>query len=76
MHDELVHNFSEHMIAQPSLSEYFNLIYEDIIFSENAHLLEVLKDKSEMFNRAPDDKSKYNGKKRYVIPEDNTLFFK
>jgi hypothetical protein len=67
MYEELIHNFEENMISQPLLSQYFNLIYGDTIFAENTHLLEILKEKSEMFNKAPDDKSKYNGKKRYTI---------
>ena len=67
LYEELEHNFSEDMIAQRLLSNYFNLIYDDIIFSENSYLLEILKEKSEMFNKAPDDKSKYNGKKRYKV---------
>jgi len=71
LYNELLHNFEENMIAQPLLNTYFNLIYEDIVFLENAHLLEVLKEKSEMFKKAPDDKSKYNGNKRYTITQDN-----
>jgi len=67
MYDELVHNFNENMIAQPLLSQYFNLIYDDIIFVENTHLLDILKEKSEIFKKSPDDKSKYNKNKRYQI---------
>jgi len=67
MYEELEHNFNENMIAQPLLRQYFNLVYKDIIFYENNHLLDILKDRSEIFKKAPDDKSKYNGKKRYTI---------
>lgn len=67
LYKELEYNFKEDMIAQPLLSDYFNLIYGDIIFSENSYLLEILKEKAEMFKKAPDDKSKCNGKKRYKI---------
>lgn len=67
MYDELVHNFEEDMIAQPLLSEYFNIVNQDIIFEENSYLLDFLKQEYEMFKITPDDKSKYNGKKRYKI---------
>lgn len=67
MYDELVHNFEEDMIAQPLLSEYFNIVNQDIIFEENSYLLDFLKQEYEMFKITPDDKSKYNGKKRYQI---------
>ena len=65
--NELKHNFNENMIAQPLLSTYFNLLHDDIVFAENSYFIEILKEKSEMFNKAPDDKSKYNSKKRYKI---------
>jgi hypothetical protein len=67
LYDELLHNFEEDMIAQPLLSEYFNIINQDIIFEENSYLLDILKQEYEMFKITPDDKSKYNGKKRYKI---------
>jgi hypothetical protein len=67
MYDELVHNFEEDMITQPLLSEYFNIVNQDIIFEENSYLLDFLKQEYEMFKITPDDKSKYNGKKRYKI---------
>ena len=67
LYDELLHNFEENMIAQPLLSEYFNIINQDIIFEENSYLLDILKQEYEMFKITPDDKSKYNGKKRYKI---------
>lgn len=66
-YDELLHNFERNMIAQPSLSEYFNIINQDIVFEENSYLLDILKQEYEMFKITPDDKSKYNGKKRYKI---------
>ena len=72
LYEELEVNFKENMIAQPLLSRYFNIIYDEIIFIENAHLLEILKEKSYIFNKAPDDKSKYNGKKRYAIVNDDS----
>ena len=67
LYDELLNNFEENMIAQPLLSEYFNIVNQDIIFEENSYLLDFLKQEYEMFKITPDDKSKYNGKKRYKI---------
>ncbi|KLE09627.1 hypothetical protein AF79_05645 [Aliarcobacter butzleri L354] len=67
LYDELLYNFEENMIAQPLLSEYFNIVNQDIIFEENSYLLDFLKQEYEMFKITPDDKSKYNGKKRYKI---------
>lgn len=67
LYDELLSNFEENMIAQPLLSEYFNIVNQDIIFEENSYLLDFLKQEYEMFKITPDDKSKYNGKKRYKI---------
>lgn len=67
LYDELLYNFEENMIAQPLLSEYFNIVNQDIIFEENSYLLDILKQEYEMFKITPDDKSKYNGKKRYKI---------
>ena len=67
LYDELIHNFKEDMIAQPLLNDYFNIVNEDIIFEENSYFLDILKQKYEMFKATPDDKSKYNGKKRYKI---------
>ena len=67
LYDELVHNFDEDMIAQPLLSEYFNIVNQDIIFEENSYLLDILKQDHAIFKTTPDDKSKYNGKKRYKI---------
>ena len=67
LYDELLHNFEEDMIAQPLLSEYFNIINDDIVFEENSYFLDILKQEYEMFKITPDDKSKYNGKKRYKI---------
>lgn len=67
LYDELLNNFEENMIAQPLLSEYFNIVNQDIIFEENSYLLDFLKQEYEMFKITPDDKSKYNGKKRYQI---------
>ena len=67
LYHELVNNFEENMIAQPLLSEYFNIVNQDIIFEENSYLLDFLKQEYEMFKITPDDKSKYNEKKRYQI---------
>ena len=67
LYHELLNNFEENMIAQPLLSEYFNIINQDIVFEENSYLLDILKQEYEMFKITPDDKSKYNGKKRYKI---------
>lgn len=67
LYKELEVNFKDDMIAQPLLSIYFNLIYDDMIFSDNSSLLEILKERSEMFKKTPSDQTKYNGKKRYRI---------
>ncbi|RBQ26335.1 hypothetical protein [Arcobacter sp. CECT 9188] len=67
LYDELQNNFEENMIAQPLLSEYFNIVNQDIIFEENNYFLDILKQEYEMFKITPDDKSKNNGKKRYKI---------
>ncbi len=69
LYTELEHNFNEDMIAQPLLGKYFDMIQDDIIFTnENTYFIEILKTKSPMFNKIPSDKSKYNNKKRYEIP--------
>ena len=49
LYDELLNNFEENMIAQPLLSEYFNIVNQDIIFEENSYLLDFLKQEYEMF---------------------------
>lgn len=67
LYQELIHNFDENMIAQPLLSTYFNIVHKDIIFEDNSSLLEILKEKDEIFRETPTDQSKYNGKKRYSI---------
>lgn len=67
LYQELIHNFEDNMIAQPLLSTYFNIVHKDIIFEDNSSLLEILKEKNEIFRQAPTDQSKYNGKKRYSI---------
>ena len=67
MFHELCHNFNENMIAQPLLSEYFHIVIGNKIFPDNGTFLEILKEKAEMFQNTPDDKSKYQGKKRYRI---------
>lgn len=67
LYNELLNNFEENMIAQPLLSEYFNIVNQDIIFEENSYFLDILKQEYEMFKITPDDKSKCNGKKRYKI---------
>jgi hypothetical protein len=67
LYHELLNNFEENMIAQPLLSEYFNIVNQDIVFEENSYFLDILKQEYEMFKITPDDKSKCNGKKRYQI---------
>lgn len=67
LYQELIHNFGDNMIAQPLLSTYFNIVNKDIIFEDNSSLLEILKEKDEVFRQVPTDQSKYNGKKRYSI---------
>jgi len=67
LYEEFQYNFQNKMIAQPLLSTYFNIMFDEIIFSDNSIFLEILKEKAEMFKKAPNDKSKYKGKKRYQI---------
>lgn len=67
LYQEFKYNFQNKMIAQPLLSTYFNIMFDEIIFPDNSVFLEILKEKAEMFKQAPNDKSKYNGKKRYPI---------
>lgn len=67
LYEEFQYNFQNKMIAQPLLSTYFNILFDEIIFSDNSIFLEILKEKAEMFKKAPNDKSKYKGKKRYQI---------
>lgn len=67
LYEEFQYNFQNKMIAQPLLSTYFNIMFDEIIFSDNSIFLEILKEKTEMFKKAPNDKSKYKGKKRYQI---------
>ena len=57
------------MIAQPLLSTYFNLVYEDAIFTDNMYFLDILKQQNTMFIQPPNDQSKYNNKKRFKISE-------
>lgn len=71
LYEEFKYNFQNKMIAQPLLSTYFNIMFDEIIFSDNSIFLEILKEKAEMFKQTPDDKSKYNGKKRYKISSIN-----
>ncbi|ATB70771.1 hypothetical protein SJPD1_2682 [Sulfurospirillum diekertiae] len=67
LYEEFQYNFQNKMIAQPLLSTYFNIMFDEIIFSDNSIFLEILKEKAPMFKKAPNDKSKYKGKKRYQI---------
>ena len=67
MFEELEYNFKENMITQQLLSEYFNLVNSDIFFCDNSDFLNILKEKSEIFRKTPDDKSKHNSMKRYTI---------
>lgn len=39
MYDELLSNYDEDMIAQPLLSTYFNLVYDDILIQTIMNLL-------------------------------------
>jgi len=67
LYQELERDFKENKIAQPLLSKYFNIVFDDEVFSKNNDLIELLKEKSEMFNKKLNDDSKYKGKKRYEI---------
>jgi len=68
LYKELVENFdNDNAIYQPLLSTYFNTIYEDIIFPDNADFIDILKERECLFNQTPDDKFKANNKKRYKI---------
>jgi len=66
-YQEFKYNYEEKMIAQPLLSRYFNLMFDEITFPDNSHFIEILKEQAEMFKQSPNDKTKYNGKKRYKI---------
>ena len=70
LHDELVYNFEEEMIAQPMLSKYFNIIHRQELIPDNNEFIKILQRKAKMYNEAPTDKSKYNSKKRYKISRD------
>ena len=68
LYKELVENFDkDDAIYQPKLAEYFNIVNEDIIFSDNSHFIEILKERECLFNQAADDKFKLNGQRRYKI---------
>jgi len=68
LYKELVENFDkDDAIYQPKLAEYFNIVNEDIIFSDNSHFIEILKERECLFNQTPDDKFKLNGQRRYKI---------
>lgn len=68
LYKELVKNFdNDDAIYQPLLNEYFNIIYEDIIFPDNSYFIEILKERECLFNQAADDKFKLNGQRRYKI---------
>ena len=69
LYNELVENFKEDSIYQPKLSEYFNIVYGDIIFLDNMYFIEILKEKECLFNQTPDDKFKLNGQRRYKLYE-------
>ena len=68
LYKELVENFDyDDAIYQPLLSEYFNIIHEDIIFPDNSDFIDILKERECLFNQTPDDKFKANGYKRYKL---------
>jgi hypothetical protein len=68
LYKELVENFdNDDAIYQPLLSEYFNIVNGDIIFSDNSYFIEILKERECLFNQAADDKFKRNGQRRYKI---------
>ena len=70
LYKELVENFdNDDAIYQPLLSEYFNIIHEDIIFLDNSDFIDILKERECLFNQTPDDKFKANGQKRYKLYE-------
>ena len=68
LYKELIENFDkDDAIYQPKLAEYFNIVNEDIIFSDNSYFIEVLKERECLFNQVQDDKFKLNGQRRYKI---------
>ncbi|MEA3451419.1 MAG: hypothetical protein U9Q83_05895, partial [Bacteroidota bacterium] len=70
LYKELVENFDNYdAIYQPLLSEYFNIIHEDIIFPDNSYFIDILKEMECLFNQTPDDKFKANGQRRYKLYE-------
>jgi len=53
LYKELVENFdNDDAIYQPLLNEYFNIIYEDIIFPDNSYFIEILKERECLFNQS------------------------
>ena len=60
MYDEFLTNINENMVAQPLQSTYFNIINGEELIPHNGEFLEILKNKADMFNQTPTDKSKTN----------------
>jgi len=68
LYKELVENFdNDDAIYQSLLNKYFNVIHEDIIFSDNSYFIEILKERECLFNQTPDDNSKLNNQKIYKL---------
>ncbi len=74
LYEELVYNFKKNMIAQPLLGKYFDMVNDDIIFTnKNSYFIDILKTKSDIFKETPSDELKYNGKKRYKFDPINHI---
>lgn len=67
LYDELIHNFSEGMIARQELFSYFDMLNPGSDFSDNKDFLAILRDKDPFFMQNIDNNKQYNKKKRYRI---------
>lgn len=67
IYEEFIYSLKEKMIAQPMISKYFNIYYDEEIIPDNNEFIKILQNKADMFNSKPNDKNKHNGKKRYEI---------
>lgn len=65
LYAELEDSFSNEMIPSPSLNFYFNTVYGEEIFTKERKILDILKEKEELFNQ------KINTEKA----EDGTVIF-
>lgn len=67
LYDELIHNFSEGVIARQELFSYFDMLYSGSGIANNKGFLKILKNKDSFFVQNIDKSIQYNKKKRYTI---------